>query len=242
MRGNMQYHSENLNEIFTALSKAQSIMGGAFKDSNNPFYNSKYADLSAVWNACREPLSRNGLTVLQTTQFNDQGVLCLVTILGHSSGQWIKSELPIKVSENATEINKYGKEVKVNALQKLGSCLTYLRRYSLSAVTGVAPDEDDDGNRMNGEDITLKKEVAKPEPISASTTAKAYTKLSKEQADKLNKIISSDYKDDLLKYFGNKVGAKCIEDIPQVNFDAVYKAAVKRMEDEMNGQQFEVAQ
>jgi hypothetical protein len=57
--------SESINEIAAALAKAQSEMGGAVKDSANPFFKSKYADLSSVWDACRGPLTKNGLSVVQ---------------------------------------------------------------------------------------------------------------------------------------------------------------------------------
>jgi hypothetical protein len=140
----MNYQSEQIDKLIAALSKAQGEMMAASKDSSNPFFNSKYADLSSVWNACREPLSKNELAVTQTMCQID-GNLMLVTTLGHSSGQFIKSELPIEYSKTETEVNKYGKEVKANLLHRMGSCVTYLRRYALSSIVGVAPD-DDDGN------------------------------------------------------------------------------------------------
>jgi len=138
--------SENINELITALSKAQGEISAAAKDCNNPFFNSKYADLSSVWNACRDSLSKNGLAVVQTMNNMQEGQLYLVTTLAHSSGQWIRSQLPIKFNEDQFEKDKFGKDIKNNPLQKMGSCLTYLRRYALAAIVGVAPDDDDDGN------------------------------------------------------------------------------------------------
>ena len=122
--------SEQINELVTALAKAQSEITPAIKDSLNPHFKSKYADLSSVWEACRLPLTKNGLAVIQTTEvINDK--LTVVTTLAHSSGQWMKSNLPVLTATNTP--------------QALGSALTYMRRYALSAITGVAPGDDDDG-------------------------------------------------------------------------------------------------
>ncbi len=126
--------SPQLDQLFTALAKAQGEMSAAAKDCANPFFKSRYADLSSVWTACREPLSKNGLSVLQIVQSSDLGDV-LHTTLGHSSGQYMTSTMPIRIKTD-------GK----NDIQALGSTITYLRRYALSAIVGVAPDDDNDGN------------------------------------------------------------------------------------------------
>ena len=130
----MTNQSEQINELATALAKAQGEILRAIKDSANPFFKSKYADLSSVWNACRQPLSKNGLSIIQT--FETEGETYLITTLVHSSGQWIRSKLPILT-------------VKKDA-QEYGKAITYMRRYALSAIVGVSPDDDDDGNSANG--------------------------------------------------------------------------------------------
>lgn len=120
-----------VGKLFEALSKAQAKIIGAKKDTANPFFKSKYADLASIWDACRGPLAENGLCVIQTTrQAGDKGV-CIVTTLGHSSGEWIRGELYLPSKESTA--------------QALGSAITYGRRYSLAAIVGVCPD-DDDGN------------------------------------------------------------------------------------------------
>ena len=126
--------SESINELAAALAKAQSEMKGAVKDSNNPFFKSKYADLSSVWDACRAPLTKNGISVVQMPSAAED-VITVDTTLLHSSGQWISSSLYARPSKNDP--------------QGIGSCITYLRRYSLSAMVGIAP-EDDDGNAASG--------------------------------------------------------------------------------------------
>jgi hypothetical protein len=116
--------SEQINELATALAQAQGMMDNAVMNRVNPHFKSKYADLAAIWDAARKPLSANGLSVAQTI---GEGVLH--TRLLHTSGQWIASEHPLPMSGRPQEI---------------GSALTYARRYSLSALIGIAADEDDD--------------------------------------------------------------------------------------------------
>lgn len=123
-------HSEQLNELAAALSKAQGQIEGAKKDAKNLFFKSSYSTLASVWDACRKPLSDNGLSVTQCPEEADNGI-AIETMLLHSSGQWIKSRYTMPVS-------------KLDA-QAVGSAITYARRYALSAVVGIAP-EDDDGN------------------------------------------------------------------------------------------------
>jgi len=121
--------SENINELATALAKAQKEIRGAIKDSSNPFFKSKYADLASVWESIREPLTNNGLSVVQALDAKE-GKQYLNTMLLHSSGQWISSSIELMFP-------------KIDA-QTIGSCISYMRRYSLSAMVGV-PQIDDDG-------------------------------------------------------------------------------------------------
>src|ERR1700722_7792656 len=91
--------SEDIKELACALNKVQSVLEGAKKDSVNPYFKSKYADLEAVWEVAREPLSTNGLSVVQTMgiQFTPAGevITTLLTTLLHTSGQWISGDMPL---------------------------------------------------------------------------------------------------------------------------------------------------
>jgi hypothetical protein len=109
--------------IYAALAKAQIEMGPALKDSTNPAFSSKYADLASVWDACRVALSANGLAVVQGPELAERGV-SVTTRLLHSSGQWAESTLILPM-DKATA-------------QGAGSAITYARRYSLAAMVGVA--------------------------------------------------------------------------------------------------------
>ena len=127
-------HSEQLNELAAALAKAQAKIEGAKKDSANPFFKSHYADLASVWDACRKQLTDNGLSVTQMP-YTDGPTIGVQTVLMHASGQWMEST----VSANAKDLSP----------QAVGSVITYLRRYALSAVAGV-PQVDDDAEAGEG--------------------------------------------------------------------------------------------
>ena len=123
--------SENIEKIALALVKAQSEMGTAIKDSNNPFFKSKYADLNSIREACMPSLSKNGIVILQPTVSID-GRNYVETILLHESGQWISGLTEILFS-------------KPKDAQAQGSGITYARRYGMQSLVNVGAD-DDDGN------------------------------------------------------------------------------------------------
>lgn len=123
--------SENIGELAAALAKAQAAMPNASKDATNPHFKSRYADLASIWDACRKPLSDNGLAIVQAPVASEPGYVGLTTTLLHASGQWIAETVSAPLTQNTA--------------QSVGSALTYLRRYALAAMVGVAPD-DDDGN------------------------------------------------------------------------------------------------
>lgn len=120
--------SDTINEIAAALAKAQSEMTGAAKDSANPFFKSKYADLASVWDACRGPLTKNGIAVVQSPSADGLRV-SVDTLLTHTSGQWMRGTVSVNAKEDSP--------------QAVGSAITYLRRYALQSFAGVAPEDDD---------------------------------------------------------------------------------------------------
>ena len=122
--------SETINEIAAALSKAQGEMSGAKKGAENPFFKSKYSDLSMVIEAISEPFSKNGLCYVQGAEF-DENLISVTTRIIHNSGQWIESTTRLPPTKNDA--------------QGYGSAITYAKRYGLQALCGV-PSEDDDAN------------------------------------------------------------------------------------------------
>lgn len=155
--------SDNIAELAQALAKAQGKIESAHKDSSNPFFRSKYADLQSVWSACRDELSANGLAVIQIphAEGDKAGV---TTMLTHSSGQWImgKLMLALKLPEKKDRQGNVIGKAEVDP-QVIGSALTYARRYALSSFVGVAPKEDD-GNSVSGKAEAKPKQ--KPAPKS----------------------------------------------------------------------------
>jgi hypothetical protein len=136
--------SGSFGKLSEALAKAQGQIEGAKKDSNNPFFHARYAALSSVWDACREPLCKNGLAVIQLPGRNGEG-LFVDSILSHSSGEWISSRLFVKPGYT----DKEGDFQELSDSQAVGSAITYARRYGLQALVGIAP-MDDDGEAAMG--------------------------------------------------------------------------------------------
>ena len=155
--------SDSIAALAAALSKAQATMTSAKKDSVNPHFKSKYADLASVWDACREPLTKNGLSVIQMPGKDETGYY-VETVLAHSSGEFVSCKLHIVPIKDDP--------------QGLGSSITYARKYALAAIAGIAPDDsDDDGEAAMGRSDVRRDQAArvaqstqgKPQPISKSS-------------------------------------------------------------------------
>ena len=131
LKGKKMDKSESIKELASALAKAQGEFAGAVKDTSNPFFKSKYADLESCVSAIKSPLAKHGLSFVQVSH-NQENSATIETIIMHSSGEWLSAGL---VAVPVTKADAQG----------FGSAMTYARRYSLSAAFGIAP-EDDDGN------------------------------------------------------------------------------------------------
>lgn len=166
----MAEQSEQINELVKALVEVQRNMAPVIKGKSNPFFKSKYADLTSIWDALRESLADNGLAVLQTNDGEAENAVTIVTTLAHTSGQWIRGRLHMPLAKNDP--------------QGVGSAITYGRRYTLAAMLGVAP-EDDDGEGAMGRGKAAKHETpppAPPPPEPPKQVAKA-TKAPKKDFD-----------------------------------------------------------
>lgn len=124
--------SETIGALAAALAKAQGEISPAPMDRDNPFFKSKYATLTSLWESARAALAKNGLSVVQSTDLADNGDVVLITTLMHASGEWIGGVYPVRATDNKP--------------QTLGSALTYARRYAFGALVGLTSDDDDDGN------------------------------------------------------------------------------------------------
>ena len=130
--------SESINELASALCNAQGQMGGAVKDSANPFFKSSYADLTSVIKAIKQPFADNGLSYTQfpVTDENGMGVC---TRLMHVSGQWLEGQFTLPMVKRDP--------------QAASSSLTYARRVSLSSIAGIpTADDDAESAMLRGDD------------------------------------------------------------------------------------------
>jgi hypothetical protein len=121
--------SESTTKISAALVEAYKSIGGVVKGAANPFFKSKYADLTSIIELVKSPLEAQGIIVLQPIRHGEDGNTYLETRLLHSSGEFLSSFMPLDVT---------GKE------QALGSRISYFRRYQLQSLLSI-PALDDDG-------------------------------------------------------------------------------------------------
>lgn len=139
--------SEQIDQLAAALAQAQAGIDGAERNSTNPHLKNRYADLSAVWDACKPVLAQHNLSVIQLPGMLVDGCLTLTTRLLHGSGQWLEETMQMPLPKNSP--------------QDYGSALTYSRRYALSSLLGVCP-ADDDGNAASGTRPRQEKAAAPP--------------------------------------------------------------------------------
>ncbi len=205
--------SEQINELASALSKMQSELCSASKDAANPFFKSKYADLPACWDACKIPMTKNGLSLCQCIDEKEDGKATLTTVLMHSSGQWMKSVTPLPYEKN-------GK----NECQALGSAITYMRRYAMSAMLGIVQDDDDANSAFS----------QKPKHIT------------KIQAHELQTLLSQcdeKFREQVIKWISNPaIGASTIYELPAIHFETLKNDMLKRIQTIKNAQQTQTAQ
>lgn len=142
--------SETIKELASALCKFQSVMENVTKDSSNPFFKSKYADLASCWDAIKKPLTDNGLSITQPIGGDERGDF-VETVLMHTSGEWMSGRM-------------YLKKPAKDDMQTLGAATTYARRFSLCAITGLCP-EDDDGNLATGKSKEVKVDKVEVEKV-----------------------------------------------------------------------------
>ena len=184
-------------ELFAALAKMQGEVENATKGSLNPHFKSKYADLAEVLNTVRPVLAANGLSVIQSPSF-DGGLCHVTTTIAHASGGYITGTM------SCVPAKQDG--------QGVGSSTTYLRRYSLAAVCGIAQ-EDDDGNS------------------SAHSKPATYPLISSGEAARIKESIESLNIDEaaFLRHYGVKsIGQLTTDKIPAIDkaFIAKNKATV----------------
>ena len=192
--------STEVTEIFKALSKFQGELENASKDKAGHGY--KYADLGMVINAAKEHLANNGLAVTQLLG-DLNGKRSLITMLTHSSGQYISSEVELEAA------NLQGGAGK-NPVQVLGSAITYHRRYAYAAIIGLAQEDD------NAADITKNKKPQEPVIIQTA------------QVIELRKLMTDTSSEEDAVISGLNLGIESIEQLPFGKFNFVKGALLKK--------------
>jgi hypothetical protein len=156
--------SELIQELATALAVAQGSFPTVKKDANNPFFKSKYADLAALIEAVQDPLSKNGLAILQLLSTDLEGKFIHVeTVLTHKSGQWISDKFSLPVLDWKP--------------QGLGSATTYARRYALQAFLnlGAADDDGEAAQNRGGQGKAENEFAPKAKTVATKSTVGGYT-------------------------------------------------------------------
>lgn len=181
--------SADTTKLDAALAKAQGEIEAASKDKTNPAFKSRYADLTAIWGACRPALAKHAISVTQWPVHSEDGRLHMITRIAHG-GEWIKAHFSIPVTKQDP--------------QGYGSATTYAKRFTLAAALGVVADEDDDGNAASARPAT--RQEPKPEPaklaetladailrrFNEAETAAAYEELVQRARAKWSQLSTSD--------------------------------------------------
>ena len=201
---NLSSRSYDINELSAALAKAQSEIAIACRNSENPFFRSRYADLAQVVTVSRPALSKNGLSVTHQIDYqSDTGANILCTTLLHTSGQWIASKVKIMPAKGD--------------IQSFGSAITYLKRYSYAALVGVvSSDEDDDGESEMSEVREEKKRGTKLNYDYKRKKEDSYESITKDQLEEIRYELAEhpEVAEDVLEGF--KI--ESLSDIPKSKF------------------------
>lgn len=172
--------SESITKIAPAFLRAQRKIGSANKGASNPFFKSKYADLGAVMEACKEHLNDEGIAILQPPAYADvNGKHLVETILMHESGEFFAAAMAL--------------EVPKSNMQDLGSAVSYARRYGLQSLVFI-PAEDDDAQKItHGKQFNKKMDVVLTTPEVKKSSFKQ--QLIDGQKTPTNLGVIADWKD-----------------------------------------------
>lgn len=192
--------SSDLKELCTALAKAQGEMPIASLNKQNPYFKSRYADLTSIVAASRPALAKNGLSVTQDIQPNDDGQNILTTTLWHSSGQYLESCMRILPPKND--------------IQTIQSYTTYLKRMAYASLVGVVTGEEDDDGEVAM--VEAREMIARGPSTKYNPKEQSYETITKEQLEELEYELS-EYPD-LAEQILDKMQIQSLADLPKSQF------------------------
>lgn len=200
------FRSDDINDLTTALAKAQSEMIIAVPNKENPYFKNRYADLLSIINATRPALTKNGLSVVQNIIQSDDGQM-LHTILFHTSGQYIESRMRIVPPKND--------------IQTIHSYSTYLKRIAYSSLIGVVtPGDDDDGEIAM---LQSREMIAKGPSVKYDPREQSYEVITKEQLEELHYELEQ--YPDLAEEVMTRLAIQSLADMPK----SKYKSSIERI-------------
>lgn len=208
--------SEQLNELFSALSKAQENIKNAQKEGYNPMFKSNYTTVTSVLEAIKTVYKEN-ISIIQMPESDK-----LITRVGHSSGQWLEIETPLFI----------GEPKGMSKMQAYGNAVTYARRYALVSLFGIGQ-EDNDGNDCNHkEQNEMQKKENLNKPLNPSPNK---TNINEKSVDRRQGFLDSMKKLSAIdnESFVNLLGAagyERAEDVPEESYGKVYKQMKEAMD------------
>jgi len=192
------YMSADIKDLATALSKAQAEMNIAELNRSNPFFKSTYADITSIVKASRPALTKFGLSVPQDIVTYDDGNTFLITVLLHSSGQYIESRIKVVPPKND--------------IQSIRSHITYLKRTAYEALIGVVTgDEDDDGELAMDRGSSEASMLSTPADPNAMTISSDELRVLEKRLNNYPQIAAK-----ILKGFG----IEYLSQIKKIKYDA----------------------
>ena len=198
--------SEQVDMIMPAMVGASKEMTNPPANTVNPFYKSKYTTLDTLIDHLRPHLIKNNLCVIQSPEIEND-MVCLITRVAHSSGQWIETSASVPQGVDA---------------QKMGASITYARRYSLSAMFNVSSEPDDDGNSLVNKDKIDKANKSNSMKLDFNNIKEIVSGMSVEQMNKywleLKPTLTENQKPHIIKIFAERKAK-----IPADPMDSVFK-------------------
>lgn len=181
--------SEQRNELAAALAAAQGQMKAAPKSGlakvrtkSGVEFSYRYSTFDEIWEMVRKPLSDNGLAIIQIPATGENGFY-LETTIAHSSGQWVTGVMELPVDSS-----------RMSVIQAMGTAITYARRYMLSAMVGIASDEDTDAQGSEDETQQKKRQPVAKGPAPWRPTKEEFFKRAHET---FPGFTDDDFKDEL---------------------------------------------